>query len=96
MTWQDSLLHIVAGAIVMGYGIAGLFFLRFWRETRDRLFLAFAVAFWMLALQRMALIIVPEPATDTVTSLYLIRLAAFVLILLAILDKNRAHRKPGR
>lgn len=38
--------------------------------------------------------VVPEPAADTVTSLYLIRLAAFVLILLAILDKNRAHRRP--
>lgn len=96
MNWKDSLLHIMAGAIVMGYAVAGLFFLRFWRETRDRLFLAFAVAFWMLGIQRMALIVVPEPAVDTVTSLYLIRLAAFVLILLAILDKNRAHRPPAR
>jgi Family of unknown function (DUF5985) len=94
MSWRESLLHILAGAIVMGYAIAGLFFLRFWRETRDRLFLAFAVAFWILGLQRMALVTVPEPAADTVTGFYMIRLAAFVLILLAILDKNRAHRRP--
>lgn len=96
MSWKELLLHVVAGGIVMGYAVAGLFFLRFWRETRDRLFLAFAVAFWVLGGQRMALIAVPEPAAETVTSLYLIRLAAFVLILLAILDKNRAHRRPGR
>jgi hypothetical protein len=96
MSWPVVVAHIVAGAIVMGYAIAGLFFLRFWRETRDRLFLAFAVAFWILGCQRMALVSVPEPAADMVTSLYLIRLAAFVLILLAILDKNRPHRRPGR
>ena len=37
--------HVVSGAIMMGYLVAGLFFLRFWQETRDRLFLIFAVAF---------------------------------------------------
>jgi hypothetical protein len=79
---------IMAGAIAMGYAVAALFFLRFWRDTRDRLFAVFAAAFFMLGGQRLLL------ATTTVeaesrTGLYLIRLAAFVLILLAIVGKNR-------
>lgn len=41
---------MLAGAIVGGYLLAGAFFLSFWQRTRDRLFLAFAVSFWMLAL----------------------------------------------
>jgi len=40
----------VSGLIAMGFAVAGLFFLSFWRRTRDTLFVAFAVAFWLLAL----------------------------------------------
>ena len=40
-----TLNQLVTGAIVMGYAVAGLFFIRFWRQTRDRLFLIFAVSF---------------------------------------------------
>lgn len=96
MTWHEPVLPVVAGAIVMGYAVAGLFFLRFWRETRDRLFLAFAVSFWVLSLQRAVLALLTAPVAETVTGLYLVRLAAFVLIFLAILDKNRSHRRPPR
>jgi hypothetical protein len=84
--------HVVSGAITMGYAVVGLFFLRFWRETRDRLFLIFAIAFWLLGLQRVALVFTPHMA-ETGTGLYLVRLFAFLLILAAIIDKNRA---PGR
>ena len=83
--------HLVSGAIVMGYLVAGLFFLRFWRATRDRLFLIFAVAFWILGFQRMALA-VDRVLIETHSSLYLIRLFAFLLILAAIVDKNRGCR----
>jgi hypothetical protein len=79
---------LLFGAIVMGYLVVGLFFLRFWRETRDRLFLVFGVAFWLLAVQRVALALSPHLA-ETETRLYLIRLLAFILILGAIIDKNR-------
>lgn len=84
---------LVSGAIVMGYAVAGLFFLRFWRETRDRLFLIFAGAFWILGLQRLTLAIVRHIAEDH-TGLYLIRLFAFLLILGAIVDKNRSSPQP--
>jgi hypothetical protein len=83
----------VSGAIVMGYGVVGLFFLRFWRETRDRLFLIFAGAFWLLGVQRLTLAFGGHMVEDD-TGLYLVRLFAFLLILRAIVDKNRSSRQP--
>jgi hypothetical protein len=83
--------QVVSGAILMGYAVAGLFFLRFWRDTRDRLFLIFAIAFWILGLQRLALALTRD-MMETQTELYLIRLFAFLLILGAIVDKNRVGR----
>jgi hypothetical protein len=87
------ILLLVSGAIAMGYAVAGLFFLRFWRETHDRLFLIFAGAFWVLGLQRLALVFSRDMIEDH-TGLYLIRLLAFLLILGAIVDKNRSTPQP--
>ena len=84
---------LVSGAIVMGYAVAGLFFMRFWRETRDRLFLIFASAFWILGVQRLALTFSRGMVEDD-TGLYLVRLFAFLLILGAIVDKNRSSAQP--
>jgi len=87
MSWMAQTHLMVAGAIAAGYALAGLFFLRYWRDTRDRLFLIFAAAFWVLAILRIALSYVNED--EILTYLYWGRLLAFVLILAAILDKNR-------
>lgn len=84
----DALSSVVSGFLVAGYAVAGLFFLRFWRDTRDRLFGIFAAAFWLLAAQRLALALSADPTGDQLL-LYGIRLLAFVLILIAIVDKNR-------
>jgi Family of unknown function (DUF5985) len=86
------------GAIAMASFIAGLFFLRFWRDTRDRLFLIFAVAFWLLGATRLVLAIIQTgqgpvvAAHEEHTYVYWVRLTAFVLIVLAIVDKNRPRR----
>ena len=85
---------LITGATVMGYAVTGLFFLRFWRETRDRLFLIFAVAFWLLGVQRLALAFSHDMSEDH-TGLYLVRLFAFLLILGAIVDKNRSAPSPS-
>jgi hypothetical protein len=77
------------GVCVMGSAIAGMFFLRFWRKTHDRLFLIFALAFWLLGANWLALTFVSDKS-ETQPLLYLIRLAAFVLIIFGIVDKNRA------
>ncbi len=84
------MIQLMSGAIVTGYLVAGLFFLRYWRQSRDRLFVIFALAFWLLAAQRLALALTTQYFED-VTWLYGVRLLAFVLILLAIIDKNRAR-----
>jgi Family of unknown function (DUF5985) len=87
--------ELIAGAIVMGYAVCGVFFLRFWRQTGDRLFLVFAFAFWLLGLQRLGLALT-APIEESRTGLYLVRLFAFLLILGAILDKNRSDdSRPG-
>jgi hypothetical protein len=90
---RGVLLLLVSGAIVMGYAVAGLFFLRFWRATRDRLFLILSGAFWILGIQRLVLAFTRDMVEDH-TALYLVRLFAFLLILAAIVDKNRSGAQP--
>jgi hypothetical protein len=77
----------LSGAVAMGFAAAGLFFLRFWWETRDRLFALFAVAFFVLSTSRVLLSILHDLGEERIL-LYLIRLAAFLVILAAIVDKN--------
>ncbi len=79
---------VLSGAIIAGYAVVGLYFLRFWRDTRDRLFGLFAISFWLLALQRVLLTATGDLG-ERGAYLYLVRLAAFVLIVFAVLDKNR-------
>ena len=78
----------VSGLITMGFLVSGMFFLRYWTRTRDILFAAFAVAFWMLAANQAFLVFVRIPLEER-SWLYLLRLGAFVLILAAIAVKNR-------
>ena len=85
VTFYDCL----SGAVAFGFLICGLFFLRFWRRTRDELFVAFALAFGLLGVGQAILALANIP-TEERGSLYLIRLLAFVIILFAIFRKNRA------
>lgn len=77
----------VAGSLTAGYLVVALFFLRFRRESGDRLFTIFAGAFLLLAVQRFALFYFGAEAG---LWLYSLRLIAFLLILFAIVDKNRS------
>jgi hypothetical protein len=76
-----------AGALTLGFLAVGLFFLKFWRRTRDGLFLAFAVAFALLAANQAVPVLFGVPSEDQ-GYIYLLRLAAFLLIILAVLRKN--------
>jgi TRAP-type C4-dicarboxylate transport system permease small subunit len=87
------MIEFLAGAVTLGYGVATVFFLRFWRTTRDRLFLAFAAAFFLLALNQ-ALAQWLGGADERAGYVYVLRVVGFVLILLAIVDKNIARRRP--
>jgi hypothetical protein len=70
---------------------AGLFFFRFWRESRDRLFAFFGAAFWMLAVS-WALLALINPSDETRPYVYAIRLVAFLLMIVGMVDKNRSQR----
>jgi len=83
-----ALVAFLNGAVAMGFAIAGLCFLRFRRDTGERLFSFFAAAFFVFAAERVGLLYVgPDEAVRA--TVYLPRLAAFSLIILGILDKNR-------
>ena len=81
------MIEFLSGAITLGYLVAAGFFARFWRDTGDRLFVAFAVAFALLALNQ-ALAQWLGAADERVAYTYLLRVLGFVLILAAIIDKN--------
>ena len=86
-------LHIfLSGVIAMGFIVAGLFFLRFWKRTGDWLFVAFALAFWMLGAVQAILALSQIPIEER-SPVYLLRLAAFALIIVAITVKNRSARR---
>ncbi len=77
----------VSGLITMGFLISGLFFLRYWQRSRDFLFLAFALAFWLLAANQ-ALLVLTQTMIEERSWIYLLRLLAFALIIFAIIRKN--------
>ena len=86
-----TLYDFMSGAVALGFYVCGLYFLRFWKRTRDQLFLAFALAFALLGTGQSILALANIP-TEERGSIYLIRLAAFALILFAILRKNSSAR----
>ena len=85
------MIQLLSGIIVAGNLVAALLFLRLWRSTRDRLFVAFATAFALFAVQRLVLALTTVTVEDA-APLYLIRLVGFLVLLWAIIDKNRAAR----
>ncbi len=91
---MTSVVDFLSGALTLGFFVAAAFFLRFWRRTHDRLFLAFAAAFVLLGLNQ-ALAAFLGAGDELTPYTYVLRVFGFVLILYAIIDKNlSASRKP--
>lgn len=86
---MSSLNSFMAGACSMASTVAALFFFRFWRASHDRLFLYFALAFLGMTINWVG-VAVFAPAEETRHWLYVFRLIAFLLIVVAIVDKNRS------
>lgn len=83
---------ILIGAIAMASLVIGLFFLRFWRSTKDRFFLYFALSFFLQGFNRILAELTSMQAEDA-PIFYAIRLIAYSLILFAVLGKNRRRSK---
>jgi len=77
----------LSGANAFGYGVASVFFLRFWVRSRDQLFLAFSAAFALLGLNQI-LVAWFGSASDYSAPFYALRLLAFGIIIAAIVRKN--------
>ena len=82
------MLDFLSGVSFANFALIAGFFYRFWIKTKDRFFLMFGLAFAMLAAERAILIVFDVP-NETRTYVYLIRLLAFVLIIVGIIQKNR-------
>jgi hypothetical protein len=88
----EALPTFMGGAIVFGYALISLFFLKFWRRTKDAFFGYFAFAFFLLGVGRIveAILRTNEATTPHV---YLFRLLAFLIIIFAIMQKNLGSKK---
>lgn len=86
------IVEFLSGAVTLGYLVAAMFFLHFGRRTADRLFFAFAAAFALLSLNQ-ALAHFFYVANEPASLVYALRIVAFLIIILAIVDKNLLARR---
>jgi hypothetical protein len=86
------MIEFLTGANAALAAVAGLFFLRFWRQTADLLFAALAITFGLLGLHWLCLAMT-SPDHEFRPLLFLIRLAAFTILIAAIIEKNRGKRR---
>ncbi len=94
-----GLAEFLSGAAMVAFSACGLFFLKIWQASRDRFFLYFCSAFLILAGERIVLLLTRQfskTAEDGIVEasswVYLMRLFAFCLILVAVIEKNRNGR----
>lgn len=87
---------LLSGIGLATFAASGIFFLKFWKASRDRFFLLFCAACWCLSLERLVPFLVQSgqhavrnSLTEGYSWVYLLRLTAFVLILMAVVDRNR-------
>jgi len=86
MTAREVVLFLW-GATTFGSWVIALFFLKYWKRTRDRLFLFFSAAFWILSLNWMGLALL-NPSQESRHWIFVVRVIGFACILLGILAKN--------
>ena len=84
---------MMLGAIAFSNCIASLFFLRFWKQTQDRLFLMFSIYFGIEGINRVLMGLSRLNFNEEQPVIYFIRFVSYLLIVIAILDKNRTKPK---
>ncbi|HJR55005.1 MAG TPA: DUF5985 family protein [Rhizomicrobium sp.] len=93
--WEPTIAAYAAGLLTMGFLTVGLFFVRFWRRTGDLLFACFGIAFSLMALNQAIPVLLSIPREEQ-AGIYLLRLAAYAVIIAAILMKNIGDDKGSR
>ncbi len=89
------MIDFVLGAVAMACLVAAMFFWRYWRDTRDPLFLFFSCSFVLESINR-TLVSVLGSWTEGQPKLYLIRLCAYLIILAGVAHKNRPRPPADR
>lgn len=84
------MMEFLDGVAFTGFLAVAVWFAHAWRGSRDRLLLAFAVAFAVFALNRLVLVIT-EHESEAQTIVYLCRALGFAIIIVAVLDRNRSR-----
>ena len=93
---MSPMTHPIADVFLLGFItscslVAAVFFLKYWREARDPLFLAFAVFFGIQGIVHSAVLLLSRPNEGNVC-LFMMRLFAVFAVVGAILWKNFAKR----
>jgi uncharacterized membrane protein HdeD (DUF308 family) len=88
----NALNTLLLGAVAMASLVAAMFFLRFWLQTKDYLFVLFATAFGVDAVTRFILGL-GQISDEQEPFFYLARLITFGLIIIAIANKNRPNAR---
>ena len=92
---MSQLASFLSGATAAGFVLASVFFLRFWGRTQDGLFAAFSAAFLLFAANQTMITLGGVPS-EYQSWVYLLKLAAFALLILAIISQNLGRRPFGR
>jgi hypothetical protein len=87
----ESVLQFLYGGLTLLCVLVGFFFLSYWRSQRDRFFLFFMFAFWSFGVS-WGVHLAYATSQESGANVYLFRLFGFVLISVAIIDKNRRAR----
>lgn len=89
----------LAGISMATFGASGLFFLKLWTASRDRFFIFFSIACGFLSIERVFALFVAgtfsplrSESSEFTGWIYLIRMTAFIMILIAIVEKNRKKK----
>jgi hypothetical protein len=84
--------EIISGALMMACFVVGMFFMKFWRKSHDKLFFMFALAFFTLSIERLVLGYLGTN-NEISPKVYFFRMSAFLIILFAIINKNRDSKR---
>lgn len=82
-------LYFFGGCIMTACLVVSLLFARSYRDTRDRFFLLFSLAFGLMGIERLVLLAIGHGAFEAYPEVYLIRCSAFLMIIYAVIVKNK-------
>ena len=91
---MQDLAVFLGGMATMGFLLAGLFFFRFWKRTKDSLFAKFGIAFWLLAANQ-AVIDVSGIPSESLSWAFGLRILAFAMLIYGIVGKNIGQKNHG-